>query len=210
MTEEVENIYLDESELSDLYKLDLSENSKLERVRDLFIVGCYTGLRFSDLSKANQTNIITNNRGKKELHIKTIKTAEPVVIPLHNTVLEIIDKYEGTFPQAISNQKMNDYLKEDICGKVTSLKTKVEVSSTKGGLTVLEKKPKYELVTTHTARRSFATNCFRNNVPSIVIMGVTGHKTEKSFLKYIKITSSEKADILEMYLNKSQQLKIVS
>jgi integrase len=205
MTEEVDNVYLDENELNDIYNLDLTKNSKLERVRDLFIVGCYTGLRFSDLSKANKTNI-----NGKELHIKSIKTAEPIVIPLNKIVLDILAKYEGHFPKAISNQKMNDYLKENICGKVTSLKNKVEVSITKGGLTVIEQKPKYELITTHTARRSFATNCYLNKVPSFVIMGITGHKTESSFIKYIKITPNEKANILEMYLNKNQNLKIVS
>jgi integrase len=95
---------------------------------------------------------------------------------------------------------------------VESLKKKVEVIKIKNGLKVYEKVEKFKLISTHTARRSFATNCYKKNVPSIVIMGVTGHKTESSFLKYIKITSKEKADILQMYLNQNENpnnLKVI-
>jgi integrase len=215
MSEAVDNIYLNDKELTDIYNLDLTETPHTERIRDLFIVGCHTGLRFSDLSKISKSNIINN-----EIHVKTLKTNEPVVIQFNTILTEILNKYGGTFPKAISNQKMNDYLKKDICDKVDSLKINVDTAITKGGLTVTETLPKYKLVCTHTARRSFATNCFLKGVPNFIIMGVTGHKKESSFLNYIKLTSNEKAKILKMYMDKpnnepqtqpiNDNLKIVS
>jgi integrase len=207
VSEEVENIYLDDSELLELYKLNLTENKRLERVRDLFYIGCNTGLRFSDLSKIKKENIINN-----QLHIKdSKKTGVSVVIPLKNEIFEILKKYDGVFPTSVSNQKMNEYVKE-LCKDIECFKEKIEIVKIKDGLKVIEQIEKYKLISTHTARRSFATNCYKKNVPSIVIMGVTGHKTESSFLKYIKITSKEKADILQMYLNQDEQktkLKVV-
>jgi site-specific recombinase XerD len=201
VSEDVENVYLDDSELLELYNLDLTDNKRLDRVRDLFYIGCNTGLRFSDLSKIKNENIIKN-----QLHIKdSKKTGVSVVIPLKNEIFKILKKYDGMFPTSVSNQKMNEYVKE-LCKKVESLKHKVEVVKIKDGLKVIEQIEKYKLISTHTARRSFATNCYKKNVPSIVIMGVTGHKTESSFLKYIKITSKEKADILQMYLNQNENL----
>lgn len=204
MSEDVENIYLDENEIKEMYNLDLTKNERLEKVRDLFIVGCYTGLRFGDLSTISKSNIKGNR-----LHFKVLKTAKPLVIPLNLTVMNILEKYKGNFPKAISNQKMNKYLKE--IGKLVKiLNNKTEISITKGGLTIIENKKKYEVLSCHTARRSFATNCYLNRVPSISIMKITGHKTESSFMKYIKITPDDNAEILEMYLNKNQSLKIVS
>lgn len=204
MSEDVENIYLDENEIKEMYNLDLSKNERLEKVRDLFIVGCYTGLRFGDLSTISKSNIKGNR-----LHFKVLKTAKPLVIPLNLTVMNILEKYKGNFPKSISNQKMNIYLKE--IGKLVKvLNNKTEISITKGGLTIIENKKKYEVISCHTARRSFATNCYLNRVPSISIMKITGHKTESSFMKYIKITPEDNAEILEMYLNKNQSLKIVS
>ena len=73
---------------------------------------------------------------------------------------------------------------------------------TKGGIRVTQQLPKYELITTHTARRSFATNQFLLGVPSITIMAMTGHRTEKSFMKYIKVTKREHATIMRSFWNK--------
>jgi integrase len=188
--EDVNNIYLSESELENMYRLDLSNNTRLERVRDLFIIGSYTGLRFSDLSTFNSDNIV--KRGDNELLIiKTQKTGKDVAIPLHPFVKEILVKYEGTPPRALTNQKMNDYLKE--VAQLAELKETVFKSITKGGKRIEVRHEKWELVTTHTARRSFATNAFKRGIPSISIMRITGHSTEKAFMKYIKIDNEENA-----------------
>lgn len=189
--EPTENIYLSEKELQMLYKLDLSTSPRLDRTRDLFLIGCYTGLRFSDLSELTKANITKDGCMAK---VKTIKTGEVVMIPLKSQVKAILKKYEGVPPQAYSNQKMNDYLKE--LGEKAEIDEEILITATKGGVRSTETFKKYQLITTHTARRSFATNAYLMGVPTISIMKITGHKTEKSFLKYIKISQEDNANKL--------------
>jgi integrase len=186
-----ESIYLNELELTKIYELDLVSNLRLEKVRDLFIIGCYTGLRFSDLSQLRNENIYDEGRLIK---IRTQKTDETVIIPLRTSVKDILIKYKGVPPQAISNQKMNEYLKE--LGKSAEIKEAILISATKGGERVTRVFEKFSLITTHTARRSFATNAYLSGVPTISIMKITGHRTEKSFLKYIKISQEDNANKL--------------
>lgn len=186
-----ESIYLSISEIDQLYNLDLSNNPRLDRVRDLFIIGCYTGLRFSDLSLIKDENLIDNNT---KLKITTQKTDQLVIIPLHRYIKEIIQKYGGVPPTPLSNQKMNEYLKE--IGERAGFDSEIILTFTKGGKKVTEAYKKYALITVHTARRSFATNAYLNDVPSISIMKITGHKTEKAFLTYIKISQEDNANKL--------------
>jgi integrase len=157
----------------------------------LFIIGCYTGLRFSDLSQLRKENII---KGGHMAKISTIKTGEMVMIPLKGIVKTILNKYEGIVPEALSNQKMNEYLKE--VGELAKLNESILITSTKGGKRSTETFKKFELITTHTARRSFASNAYLSGVPTISIMKITGHRTEKSFLKYIKISQEDNANKL--------------
>ena len=191
LDEESQNIYLSNAELQKLYNLDLRENPRLDRVRDLFLVGCYTALRFSDLTGLKIENI---NKDKKIIKVRTQKTDETVVIPINSIINSIIEKYNGHLPTAISNEKMNAYLKE--LGEKAGLDEKIEVITTKGGIRVREVFRKYELITVHTARRSFASNAYLLQVPTISIMKITGHRTEKSFLKYIKISQEDNANKL--------------
>jgi Site-specific recombinase XerD len=190
LSEDTDKIYLNTSELDKIYKLDLSQKKRLERVRDLFIIGCYTGLRFSDFIQLTQDNIIENNKIK----IRTQKTNETVVIPLHPYVKTILSKYDGNIPTPLTNQKMNDYLKE--IGQLAEINEKVITSITKGGQLIKESIEKFNLISTHTARRSFASNLYLADVPAITIMKITGHKTEKSFLRYIRISQEENANKL--------------
>ena len=200
------SIYLDEDEVMAIYQEDFSKNPHLERVRDLFVVGCWTGLRFSDFSDIKPENIKGNF-----LQIKTFKTGEKVIIPIHPIVRDIMAKYSGRYPNSlppsISNQKMNEYLKE-VAKKIDLLNVEVEAEGIKGGFRVSEKKKKYELVTTHTARRSFATNVYKSGFPAISLMKITGHRTEKSFLLYIKVTPEENAEKLLQHWQTSA-LKVV-
>jgi len=188
------SIYLNEDEINQIMELDLTSTPHLERVRDLFIVGCWTGLRFSDFTAIRPENI-----KDQYLEIKTFKTGEKVIIPIHPMVRTIMAKYDGVYPNslppAISNPKMNAYLK-DIAKQVDCLKTPVEVVQIKGGLEITTTKKKWELVTTHTARRSFATNVYKSGFPAISLMKITGHRTEKAFLLYIKVTPEENAKLL--------------
>src|SRR5690606_7026043 len=106
LKEDVHNIYLNEDELKKIIALDYNENKKLDRARDLFIIGCYTGLRFSDFSTLTPDNI-----SKDLIKIKTQKTGVDVVIPILPEVKKILEKYNGKLPKAYCNQKMNEYLK---------------------------------------------------------------------------------------------------
>lgn len=206
-SELTDKVYLTAEELNDLFHLDLSQNKRLEHVRDLFIVGAWTGLRFSDFSTI-QPEQITGDR----IRIKTEKTGATVVIPLHACVRAIIEKYReqysNSLPPAISNQKMNDYLKE-VTAMVESLHTPVMVSSTVAGTRKCVTKKKYELVTTHTARRSFATNMYKMGCQTRSIMAITGHKTENSFRAYIRLDSDEHADIIQLIMDKAAPMAIM-
>jgi len=198
--ETADTIYLNDNEIMTLYKHDLTSNKKLDRIRDLFIIGCHTGLRFSDLSQITPDKF-TNNATR--LRLKTIKTSETVVIPLHWTIKEILKKYDYKLPRVISNQKFNSYLKD--IGREAKINETVMISKIKGGLKFEQKFMKWELISTHTARRSAATNMYLAGVPSISIMKITGHRTERAFMKYIKISQDQNADLLSKhpYFSKS-------
>jgi len=195
ITEDSDSIYLNENELWKLYDLDLSANNRLEKIRDLFLVGAYTGCRFSDV-----VNIKKDSIKDKKIHITQIKTGKDVAIPLHPIVKAIWEKYNGNLPQNVSNQKFNDYIKE-VC-QLAELNEPTAKSITKGGMRITKRFEKWELVTSHTARRSFATNLYKSGFPAISIMAITGHRTETSFLKYIKVTPTEHADLLQLHWDK--------
>ena len=191
LTEQTEKIYLTAKELDRIYNLDLSGNKKLDKVRDLFIIGCYTALRFSDFSQIEPENIIKNGT---QLKIKTFKTGETVIIPSHYRVKEILKKYNNATPRALSNQKMNEYIKE--VGKLAKINEIVIKKEKKGNLQTDRKIRKYKLISTHTARRSGATNMFLADIKPIEIMKITGHRTEKAFMRYIRITAEQNANSL--------------
>ena len=201
--EKSDNIYLKENEIKEIENLDLSNDKRLERVRDLFLIGCYTGLRYSDYSILKPEQMMDGF-----IETTQIKTGEPVVIPIHPTVKRIIEKYKGVLPASISNQNTNVYLKE-LGKKVVLLQNKFSKTTTKGGLTITQNFEKWELLCTHTARRSFASNEYLAGTPTITIMAITGHKTEKAFLRYIKLTPNEHAKLLKMQWQKRFALKAV-
>ena len=188
-----EQIYLTDAELTAIYNLDLSKNKRLDKVRDLFIIGCYTALRFSDFSRIKKEYLQEYAEGTI-LKIKTKKTNEIVEIPLHYRVSEIMQKYDNNIPPAISNQKLNEYIKE--VGKLAGIDTIIIRNEKKGNLSIEKQFKKYELITTHTARRSSATNMFKSGIQTIKIMKITGHKTETAFMRYIRITPEENAKTL--------------
>lgn len=198
--EKTESVYLTEKELNLLNSLDLSKNKRLDNVRDLFLIGCWTGLRFSDFSRLTEENI-----KKGFIEIITQKTQKEVVIPMHPIVKNILLKYEGKLPRSLSNQKMNEYIKE-VCSMIPELNVPTTRTMTKAGLKVSQKVNKYELITTHTARRSFASNMYLENMPSKTIMGITGHQSEKQLLDYIKITPEEHANIIQLHWDKKYKL----
>lgn len=193
-TQEVVNhVYLNRDELDLIYKLDLSKKLYLDRVRDLFLIGCNTGLRFSDFTILRHENF-KEVRGNWFISIEMQKGKDKVVIPVNSMVLSIWGKYKGELPRAISNQKINKYIKElvDLAG----ITENTIIKKTSGKTLIVSENSKSKFVSSHTARRSFATNAFKANVPTLSIMKITGHKTESSFLKYIKVSPEENAELM--------------
>jgi integrase len=191
MSEEVDSIYLNEAELQSMYEIDLSGNKRLDTVRDLFLIGCWTGLRFSDYTTIQKTDV----QGER-LKIKTQKTQKTVTIPIHPTVRAILEKYNYELPPAISNQKFNEYIRE-VAQHIEALKTPFTKNITQGGKTNTKTMEKWEAVSSHVARRSFATNAFKRKIEPMLIMAITGHTTQREFLKYVKATAEEQAEMFE-------------
>lgn len=204
--------YLKESELDEMYSLDLKNKPSLERVRDLFILSCNAGgIRFSDTDKISTKNIVTDPINPNDLYFRITpkKTNSEINIPLNDKVNQILEKYNHELPKPISNQKTNEYLKE-ICKLIPSLNETIEVKSTTGGKKVVTNKPRWELVSTHTARRSFATNSYNKGHRKEDIMAITGHKTDKDFDNYIRLTPMDKARSFKLHEDsKNNKLKVI-
>lgn len=205
MQDEVDNIYLNREELARLEALDLAHLPQLEAARDLFLLGCWTGLRISDFKRIEQRHI----RDGRFIAIRTQKTDDEVEIPLHTTAKAILEKYNFKLPQ-MADQTLNYRIKE--VGQFAGLDEKMEVTKSKGRNEAVNQLQKFNLISSHTARRSFATNLYLMEVPSETIKKVTGHRTEKSFLKYIKLTNRQHAEIIAAKFNEFEKqsfLKVV-
>jgi integrase len=201
INEEVFNVYLPDDELDLLYNAPLS--GRQEIVRDLFIVGCYTALRISDFSRIKKHHITEDNNIK----IQTTKTGTVVEIPMNQQLYDTLKKYDFEMP-SLANQTFNETIKE-VCKEVgiNSIQT---FEKSKGGKKITVRKPKFEMVTSHTCRRTFATKYYNEDLSTITIMAMTGHKSEKSFLRYIKATAKDHAKLLRAhYIKQGNNLSIV-
>ena len=185
------NIALTEDELQKLWDLDLSQNKRLEAMRDIFIVGCRTALRYEDWGHI--TPEMVDFKAKK-ICITTTKTLQSVVVPLHWQVAEILKKHGNRLPRVPSNQKCNMYIKE-LC-EVAGIDSPVFRVRTVGNEIKRVQYKKHELTTTHTARRTAATLMYMAGIDSLAIRKITGHNDERSFLKYIKVSEDENAERL--------------
>lgn len=192
ITTEVHPIYLTQSEVETLYNLDLSDNKPLDVARDIFLIGCYTAQRFSDYSRINAKQIKDVNGGKFVELIQK-KTGERVTIPVRPELEILLKKYNYNPPRT-HEQKENERIKL-VCEKA-KINEQIEIEEIKGGLKVTQRKPKHDLIKTHTARRTGATLMFLAGIPAISIMKITGHRTEREFLKYIRVTKEENATLL--------------
>jgi len=191
---ETDAIYLNEQELDKIIKLDLRKNKRLERVRDLFIVECNTGLRYHDLMKISKENIL-----KDSIRIKVSKTGQILNTLLLPITKQILKKYKYNLPK-ISNVNYNLYIKE--IGELAGINDSITKDTYKSGKAVSFKRKKYQLITTHTGRRSFATNMYKRGYSPVQIMSITGHKKESTFLKYIRITNEESVRYISMNYKK--------
>jgi integrase len=170
-------------------------------VRDLFIIGANTGLRFSDFTDIKPENIKEDKEGAF-IEIIQFKTKRKVVIPIDTTVRTILQKYNNVLPEAVSNQKFNEYIKE-VAQRCESLQGLEFLCYVKGGKSIEENVERWKMISSHTARRSFATNAYERGTPVNAIMAITDHKTEKAFLAYIKTSKRKHAEIFRGYQTKN-------
>jgi integrase len=193
-SDEADTIYLTENELMTLYRKRFSK--RLTPVKDTFCFACFTGLRFSDLEKLSNAHIKDNY-----IEIKAEKTRDNVRVPLNHFAKDLLSKYKDqnkdrALPTGITNQKTNAFLKE--IGELAKIDSSVRLEQFSGSNRKVTMKPKYELITTHTARRTFVTLALEKGIRAEVVMAMTGHKSYKNFMKYVKITDK----VMEQEMNR--------
>lgn len=214
-------IYLTQDELNALYKFPLLGTDA--SIRDAFLVGCYTCQRFGDYTNIGKGDFTTTPNGTKVLKLVQQKTGTKVTIPiLSDNLFAIMEKYNYNLPK-FSNATFNERLKfilQNVANVVPSLKkmekaklTKREANMEKQGKAEFQRdengnvvRPRYELVCTHTARRSGITNLYLSGKFDIVsMMKISGHKSEDTFMRYIRVTDEEHAErIADTYFSETR------
>lgn len=183
-------VFLSMNEITRIYYYKFEKQDKRrakERIRDMFVLGCLTALRYSDYSRLTSQNLIDSY-----IMIRTKKTNVDVKVPAHDYVKEIFRKYNGVVPGGLCIQYFNKYLK--VIMKEIGLNDPVTYSFTKGGKLITVTKEKWQLISSHTARRSAATNMYlTGRMKTLEIMKLTGHRTEQNFFRYIRLTNDDTA-----------------
>lgn len=183
-------VFLSMNEITRIYYykfLNQDKRRAKERIRDLFVIGCLTALRYSDYSTLTIDNFQNGYIVKR-----TKKTNVDVKVPAHDYVKEIFEKYKGIIPGKLCIQYFNKYLK--VIMREIGLNDKITFSYTKGGKLVTITREKWELISSHTARRSAATNMYlTGRMKTLEIMHLTGHRSEENFFRYIRLTSEDTA-----------------
>ncbi len=187
-TEMVDAVYLTKDELDRLWKLKLPNETEA-KARDLFLLGCFTAMRFSDYSRLSTQNI----RGNM-IYFTQQKTSGSVVIPASPKVITILKRNGGMAPQM--GQEMLNRTIKIVCFKARIFDM-VEVTKSKGSRHETKTVEKYTLVSSHTARRTAATLLYQSGVPAAQVMQITGHRTESEFYRYIRTTKEENAEALK-------------
>lgn len=201
-TSEKKVIFLEWDELMKIYNFEFPKNKAyLERVRDVFCFCCFTSLRYSDVYNLKWSNVSDDN-----ITITTIKTADSLTIELNDYSKSIIDKYKNIhYPDnkvlpVITNQKMNEYIKE--LGFVCGIDTPINITYYKGNQRIDEVHPKYELLGTHSGRRTFICNALMLGISPEIVMKWTGHSDYKSMKPYIDIADSAKKEAMKLFNKK--------
>lgn len=170
----------------------------LEQVRDVFCLCCFTSLRYSDAANLKRSDVFADH-----ITITTVKTADTLKIELNKYARSIIDKYEGVdlpFNRAlpvISNQRMNEYLKE--MGEICGLSNPVTETYYRGNRRVDNVLPKWAMIGTHTGRRTFICNALMLGISPQIVMKWTGHSDYKAMKPYIDIADAAKAEAMKLF-----------
>lgn len=195
-TEEIQRIYNIKwsKKLKLEYGIDLK--SHIEETRDLFVIACNLGLRLGDWKYLNNAVWDFDNN---TVDIITSKTKERVVIPISSMVKEIYQRYNGKFPKPTDKTTLNRQIQR--CCRVAGIDQDVYVLETVNGVATRKKYKKYELITSHSGRRSFATNLYLRCKNAKMVMSFTGHKTEENFFKYICVAKEENAQLAQQFFD---------
>jgi integrase len=185
-------VALNEDELKAIENLDCSLHEKMQKIKDVFLIEIYTGFRISDLYNLKIETIDYKN---EVIKIRDRKTRGIIDIPLTKKLKIIIEKYIDTGLPLISEQKYNEAIKE-LC-RLAGIDTMINITKFYLGSREDEVKPKYELISSHTARRTFITLSLKWGVPHKLIMKITGHKSLRAFEKYIRFTEKEAQDAIK-------------
>ena len=183
------------------YEKTVGLSSALDRVRDMFCFCCFTSLRYSDMRNLKRSDIVDG-----VINLTTVKTHDKIAIELNDYSKAILDKYDGmVFPggtalPVISNQKMNDYLKE--LAELAGLNTPVTQIYYKNGERIEETKPKYSVIGTHAGRRTFICNALSMGIPADIVMKWTGHSDYSAMKPYIDIAQAEKSKAMAKFNRK--------
>ncbi|KAB2894426.1 MAG: Tyrosine recombinase XerC [Chlorobi bacterium] len=187
-----DTIALSVDEIRTIRDLDLTEKPRLARVRDHFLLQVYTGMRYGDLCRLEPRHF---DEGAGIIRFVTQKTDTKCIIPITRPLATLLERYPSRLFEFASDVKQNQYLKE--LGKLAGFDQPVTVSSYRGGQRVEEVKAKHELLTTHVARRSFASTSIRFGVPESVIGMVTGHSAKGMLQQhYIRLDEDAIRDIV--------------
>lgn len=195
-------IALKKEDLQILLKRDF-ETQRLERVRDVFIFSCVTGMRFGELKLISENNVHNETLLLKEEKGASKKTRE---IPLNSMAMYLLRKYNYKLP-LIANQKHNEYIKEIF--KIAGYTHNVEKTSTRGKEVIREVMPFYERVSSHTARRTFITMMKRNGKSDKLIAEISGHNDMKTLNQYYQVSEEETKEAVKETFNLEIPLKKV-
>ena len=199
--ERTDRDYLTMEEITTIYNHEFS-SKRLEQVRDLFIFSCYTALSYIDVCELRQEDIRTGFDGNLWIIRKRHKTNVTSTVRLLDIPKAILEKYKDKLPNGkilpvISNQKMNDYLKE--LGELAEINEPVRETYYKGNERIDEVTPKYALLSTHAGRRTFICNALALGIPAQVVMKWTGHSDYKAMKPYIDIADDIKANAMNKF-----------
>lgn len=183
---DIDIIYLTEDELDKLY-FHKFENEKLDRVRDVFCFGCFTGLRYSDLMDLKQDHIYDGMIRKT-----TVKTTKTVEIPLLPMAQNILDKYNHSFKALprYSDVKLNKYIKD--CCELAGIKQPFTKTTFPGNKRTDVTAPKHKFVVVHTSRKTFINLAHKYDMPESLIMDIVGQSEYRTFMKYRKYEPEKK------------------
>ncbi len=187
-----EVITVTQDEFMAIYNLDLSENKRLDAIRDVFCFSCATGLRYSDLVQLRREHIRKDNT----IRLTASKTGQKLVIPLNPISHAILQKYSGMHQPLpiISNQKTNDYIKE--IGALAGIDTPIEIVRQYGVKKKSTVYKKYELLSIHVGRKSFITLSLEKGIAIQEVMSLSGHTTFKAFRRYVDVNDNRKKTVM--------------